>query len=120
MSDERPCISVQYSDNIIVITFTENKILETSDINLLDDSISNVIEQSENNKFIFDFCNVKFLSSAVLGLLIRLSKKIYEKQGQMVFCNIQPKLYEVFQITRLTQIFDIFDDLDSAKDALAE
>jgi anti-anti-sigma factor len=65
---------------------------------------------------ILDFGNVRFLSSAVLGLLIRVSKRIYERDGRLKLCNINPKIYEVFKITRLTKTFDIYKDVDSALD----
>ena len=119
MEPMEPRISVEYAENATVVTFTEEKILEDKDIQSLQDSIMSVIEQAERIDLILDFCNVKFLSSAVLGLLIRVSKKIYERQGQLGLCNINPKIYEIFKITRLTKIFDIYDDLDSAVEGLA-
>ena len=119
MEPIKPRISVEYAENATVVTFTEEKILEDKDIQSLQDSIMSVIEQAEKIDLILDFCNVKFLSSAVLGLLIRVSKKIYERQGQLGLCNINPKIYEIFKITRLTKIFDIYDDLDSAAEGLA-
>ena len=119
MEPIKPRISVEYAENATVVTFTEEKILEDKDIQSLQDSIMSVIEQTEQIDLILDFSNVKFLSSAVLGLLIRVSKKIYERQGQLGLCNINPKIYEIFKITRLTKIFDIYDDLDSAAEGLA-
>lgn len=119
MEPIKPRISVEYAENATVVTFTEEKILEDKDIQSLQDSIMSVIEQSEQIDLILDFSNVKFLSSAVLGLLIRVSKKIYERQGQLGLCNINPKIYEIFKITRLTKIFDIYDDIDSAAEGLA-
>ena len=91
MEPIEPRISVEYAENATVVTFTEEKILEDKDIQSLQDSIMSVIEQAEQIDLVLDFCNVQFLSSAVLGLLIRVSKKIYERQGQLGLCNINPK-----------------------------
>jgi anti-sigma B factor antagonist len=110
----KPAVSVQYSGKATVVTFTNEKILEEKDIRNLQDSIMPVIEQSEQINLILDFQNVKFLSSAVLGLLLRISKKVYERDGQLRLCNINRKIFEIFRITRLNKIFDIFDDLESA------
>ena len=117
MSDGRPRISVEYSEKAAVITFTDEKILEEKDIQALQESVMSVIEQNHGANMILDFCNVQFLSSAVLGLLIRISKKIYEDQGQLKLCNINPKIHEVFKITRLTKIFDICPDVKDAMDS---
>jgi anti-sigma B factor antagonist len=110
----KPGISVQYSGKATVITFTNEKILEEKDIRNLQESIIPVIEQSEKIHLILDFQKVQFLSSAVLGLLLRTSKKVYERDGQLRLCNINQKIYEIFRITRLNKIFDIYDDLEGA------
>lgn len=118
MASVKPGISVQYGENVTIVTFLNEKILEETDIKALQDSVMSVIEQSEQINMILDFGNVKFLSSAVLGLLLRISKKIYERDSQLRLCNINPKIYEIFKITRLNKIFEIHSDLDSAMEAL--
>lgn len=90
----KPRISVEYAENATIVTFTDKKILEERDIQALQDSIMSVIEQADHLNMILDFCNVSFLSSAVLGLLIRISKKVYERHGQLKLCKINPKIYD--------------------------
>lgn len=114
MSTIQPNISVEYVKNATIVSFTDEKILEEKDINSLQESIMTVIEQAEQINLIIDFSHVKFLSSAVLGLLIRVSKRIYEHNGRLRLCNIDPKIYEIFKITRLTKTFDISKNVDSA------
>ncbi len=114
MAEIKPRISVEYSENATIITFTDEKILEETDIQAILKSIMSVVEQTERINLILDFQNVRFLSSAVLGLLIRISKRIYEHDGQLKLCNINPKIYEIFKITRLNKVFDIYQDIESA------
>ena len=120
MTAIKPGISVEYSGNATIMRFTDEKILEEQDIKALQDSIMSVIEQAERINLILDFANVRFLSSAVLGLLIRVSKRIYESDGQLGLCNINPKIYEIFKITRLTKTFDIYNSVESATEGLSE
>ena len=114
MASIKPSINVEYIENAAIVTFNDEKILEEKDLQALQDSIMSVIEQTERINLILDFRNVQFLSSAVLGLLIRISKKVYELDGQLKLCGITPKIYKIFKITRLTKIFDIYKDLDAA------
>jgi anti-sigma B factor antagonist len=114
MASIKPRISVEYAENATIITFTDEKILEEKDVQALQESIMSVIEQAERINLILDFCNVRFLSSAVLGLLIRISKKVYERDGQLKLCSINSNIYKIFKITRLTKIFDIYRDIESA------
>jgi len=120
MAEIKPRISVEYAEKATIVSFTDEKILEERDIKALQDSIMSVVEQTERIKLILDFGNVQFLSSAVLGLLIRLSKRIYEHDGQLKLCNITPKIFEIFKITRLTKTFDIYKDVESAVEDLSQ
>ncbi len=115
----KPRISVEYAENATVVTFVDEKILEEMDIQAIRESIMSVIEEGGRINLILDFCNVRFLSSAVLGLLMRISKKVYELDGQLRLCNISSRLYEIFKITRLNKIFDIYDDVESAIQSLS-
>jgi len=119
MTAIKPSITVEYAGNATIIGFTDHKILEEKDIKALQESLMSVIEQAERMNLILDFGNVRFLSSAVLGLLIRISKRIYEREGQLRLCRINPKIYEIFKITRLTKTFDICNDIEAAIEDLS-
>ncbi len=120
MAELKPRISVDYVGKATVLTFIDQKILEDKDINALQESIISVVEQADGINLILDFSNVKFLSSAVLGLLIRISKRVYEHNGRLRLCGIDPKIYEIFKITRLNKVFDIYKDVASAAQGLSE
>ena len=119
MAEIMPKLNIEYVDKATIVSFTDEKILEEKDIKALRESIMSIVGQAERIKLILDFGNVRFLSSAVLGLLIRLSKRIYEQGGQLKLCNINPKIFEVFKITRLTTTFDIHKDIESAIEDLS-
>ena len=108
MEQAKAKISIEYIENATVVTFTEPRILEQSEIEALADSIIPLIEQTEELNLVIDFSKVQFCSSAVLGLLIRISKKVYQKNGSLGLCCISPTILEIFRITRLDTIFDIY------------
>lgn len=120
MAAIKPRISVEYSENATIVTFTDERILKDKDIQALQELIMSVVESAGGGiNLILNFRNVRFLSSAVLGLLMRISKRIYERDGQLRLCNIDPKIYEIFKITRLTRIFDIYEDIGRATQSLS-
>jgi anti-sigma B factor antagonist len=120
MAQMNPRITVSYEDSATIVTFTDEKILEEKDVRQLEQSLASLIEQADGIVLVLDFMNVRFMSSAVLGLLIKVSKRVYEKEGRLALCAIGPKIYEIFKITRLTKIFDIYKDADAAVKHLAE
>jgi anti-sigma B factor antagonist len=120
MTQMNPRMTVSYDDTATIVTFTDEKILEEKDVRQLEQSLASLIEQAEGIVLVLDFSNVKFMSSAVLGLLIKVSKWVYEHEGRLALCAIGPKIYEIFKITRLTKIFDIYKDADAAVEHLAK
>ena len=109
-----PKIGIEYVEEAVVVTLLLRKILEQADIQALQDSIMPLIEQKPAIRLVIDFSKVEFLSSSVLGLLIKISKKIYETAGELRLCCINAKIDEIFKITRLDRVFQISPDKDSA------
>jgi anti-anti-sigma factor len=58
-------------------------------------------------QLVIDFGHVQYLSSAVLGKLINLNKKMGAVRGRLIFRNLHPDLQEVFRIARLRRVFEI-------------
>ena len=116
MEQVKPRISIYYAQNVTIVTLTDEKILDDEDIKALEDSIMPLIDGPIN--LVVDFSNVRFLSSAVLGLLIRISKRINENKGRLRLCSINPRIYDIFKITRLDEIFEIYPDAKKAMQTL--
>jgi anti-sigma B factor antagonist len=58
-------------------------------------------------RLVLDLSYVQYLSSAVLGKLINLKKKVTAMKGKLKIENLHPDLLEIVRITRLDQAFDI-------------
>ena len=108
-------IDVSDVGEVSVVQFKDRKILDESNIKEMGRELFELIEQ-KRAKILLNFMNVEFLSSAALGKLITLDKKLKAAKGQLKLSNIRPEIYEVFAITRLNKLFDIHDD---EADALA-
>jgi anti-sigma B factor antagonist len=114
MDKANPNLSVSFHGPAAVATLTDEKILDETQLQGLEGSFLPLIEQNPKIQLVIDFSNVKFLTSSVLGLLIRISKKVYETDGKLRLCSINPKIMEIFRITRLDRIFEIYPDVDEA------
>jgi anti-anti-sigma factor len=93
-------IFIQHGVDATIVTFHDEEILEERQIKELEDSIMPTVEQAQRKNLMLD-------SSAFLGLLIKIHKKICERKGHLKLCNISPNIYKVFEITQLNKIFDI-------------
>jgi anti-sigma B factor antagonist len=65
-------------------------------------------------KVLLDFRDVDFISSAILGKLIKLNGRVNDRAGQLKISGLSPRIAEVFRITGLDKLFDIYDDRDKA------
>jgi anti-sigma B factor antagonist len=107
MEQEPSKIMVEYGTNVTFVTFIEERIVDEEQIRQLKESLEPVIEKNEDNKLILNFSNVRFMTSALLGLLVRIHKSVCELGGRLQLSNLDSNLYKIFEITQLTKVFDI-------------
>jgi anti-sigma B factor antagonist len=109
-------LEVSEVGDVTVVRFVDRKILDEANIQGLGQELFQLVEEENRSKLLLNFTNVEFLSSAALGKLITLDKKVKSHGGKLKLSNIRPEIYEVFAITKLNKLFDIKDD---ESDALA-
>lgn len=61
---------------------------------------------SDNERLIFDFTKLEYLSSVGLRVLLA-AQKMMDKQGEMVICNVNDVIAEVFEVTGFSDILTI-------------
>ena len=81
--------------------------------------IVDTIEGIESPKVLIDFGGVEFISSAILGKLIKFSGRVVtDRQGQLKLSSLADRIAEVFKITGLEKLFSIHKDRAAALAAL--
>jgi anti-sigma B factor antagonist len=105
--------------DVTVVKFIDKKILDEASIQELGLELFSLVEHDNRKAILLDFSNVEFLSSAALGKLITLDRKVKSHKGRLKMCNIRPEIYEVFQITKLNKVFDIRKDQAEGLSAFA-
>jgi anti-sigma B factor antagonist len=97
-----------------VACLTDRKILDEQNIQILGKQLFGLVDQLGKKNLVLNFTNVEYMSSAALGMLIRLRKKVQEAGGKLVLCAIDPQIYEVFVITKLDKAFVVRRDEQEA------
>ncbi|MEZ6060666.1 MAG: STAS domain-containing protein [Planctomycetaceae bacterium] len=111
-SDRR--IDIEEIDGVTVARFLEKKILDEANIDLIGQELFGLVDQDGRTKIVLDFDLVEYLSSAALGKLITMHKKVATAGGKLALCNIQKDILDVFKITQLHKVLALCDDLDDA------
>jgi anti-anti-sigma factor len=107
MEFAEPKIKVEYGTEVSIVTFVDENILDDQQIKKLEEALRPVIQENLNKKLVLNFENVRFMSSAFLGLLVKVHKRVIDNGGHLQLYNLDPKIQKVFEITQLTKVFDI-------------
>jgi len=112
--DEKLDVEITSEGGVAVVAFKAASISHVEGIDAASKQIKEFVEENHPKKIVFDFEQVKFFSSQVLGLLLDIRAKLQTYNGEVVISAINPQLYRVFKITNLDKIFRFFPDKESA------
>ncbi len=111
-------VDVEEVNGVTVAKFTDKKILDEGNIQLIGNQLFSLVDEDRRMKIVLDFSNVEYLSSAALGKLITMDKKVKSINGKLRFCSIRSDILEVFKITRLDKLFTIKENQEQALDGI--
>jgi anti-sigma B factor antagonist len=111
---EEACVEITGKGSAAVAAFKATSVSNVEGIAAASEQINKFIEENHPKKIVFDFENVKFFSSQVLGLLLKIRTKLQAYKGEVVISAIDPQLHRVFKITNLDRVFEFFPDKESA------
>ena len=103
-------LEVRKVGDVTMVRFRDKRITEDRRAQEVGRELYNLVEGGNGKNVLVSLSSVDFLSSAALGKLITLDKKVKAKGGVLKLCSIRPEIYEVFAITRLDRLFDIRKD----------
>ena len=107
-------LRIKRAEGIALVEFADRKILEEISIQEIGEELSQLVEAEPGIQLLLNFKNVDHLSSAALGMLITLNRKVQGQSGELKLSDINKQIFEVFKITKLNRVFDIHDTADQA------
>jgi anti-sigma B factor antagonist len=100
--------------NVHMVLFKDKKILDDTVLDEIRAELVQLIGKASGPDVLLDFSNVEFMSSAMLGLLGQLHRKVSAGQGRLKMCGIRPEIFQVFKLTNLDKLFSIHKDAPAA------
>jgi anti-anti-sigma factor len=70
-------------------------------------ALFNLVDERGVRKLVLSFANLEHLSSTFLGTVIAMHKRVRGAPGRMILCEVDPGIYEVFEMTKLDKIFTV-------------
>jgi anti-anti-sigma factor len=107
MEETEERLFVQHGRHATFVTFNDQEILNAECVKELEEETLALVEQARRQHMVLDFCNVRHLTSAFLGLVVKVHKRIHKRGGQLKLQNVDPGIYKLFEITGLTKVLEI-------------
>ncbi len=103
--------SISDTDNCIILFL--NGYIDTYNSSFFQKAVSKVVSAGYVN-LIFNCAGLNYVSSTGIGAFTAFLKMVKPKGGDVVLLEIQPKVYEVFQLLGFSQFFNIKESRDIA------
>jgi len=105
--------------NVTVVRLGVHRILDELTIKKFGDELFHVADQPNCRNLLLDFTGVAGLSSAMLGVLLLLRKKMEKNAGSLKLCHVGPEIMDIFNATKLGQLFELLDNEQQGLKAFA-
>lgn len=73
------------------------------------------IKDEGKDSVIVDFEDVSYLSSIVIGLIVRTKADFQKKSKSVIYCNLNKTLEDVLKMTKVWSVLDIAPNIETAK-----
>ncbi|HJT75621.1 MAG TPA: STAS domain-containing protein, partial [Gemmataceae bacterium] len=104
----RELLEVEDDGDAAVVHFAAGPLVLTEDVvATLGRPLEAAAAMAGGRTLVLDFGNVRSLSGAALGTLLRLNRKMRAAGGRLALRDVNAELYAVFELTRLTTLLDI-------------
>ncbi len=112
-----PRVYVESIGGVTVATIAENELVAEEVIFELDEQLLELAEALPSSDVLLNFREVRLMSSTMLAVLLKFSRRIAAVRGRLKLCGVAPDLMEIFKITRFDRLFEIHQEEYLALDA---
>jgi anti-anti-sigma factor len=117
--DDKNGVEISNEGGVAVVSFMAVSISNSEGITAASKCVKEFIEENHPRGLVFDFGNVKFFSSQILGILLDVRAKLQLYDGEVVISSIEPRLHRIFTITNLDKVFRFFPSSEEAAKAIS-
>ena len=110
-------ISQKEENGIFFLSFKGR--LDGSSATEAEQTIKSILE-GDNNRLLFDFGQLEYLSSAGLRVVLGAAKEIKRKDGKFALCALNAYVKEVFEVSGFGAIIPIADSIEAGIEEVKE
>ncbi len=92
----------------LVISFLSSAIQNETEVKEAGEMLKHYLMNSVEKNIVLDLSRVKFMTSAMIGELVKFKKKCDVEKRRLKLCGLSRETAEVFKISRLEKLFKIY------------
>ena len=96
MTDDKQCFTISAGSDSVTVCLDAARWNRIEDVELLDERVTQIIEANPQAKVSFDFRQVDYMSSGMLGWLAALNARVKRQAGPIHLYCLQPAVAELF------------------------
>jgi anti-anti-sigma factor len=110
----KPTVQVHNIDGILVAEFWDCFRLDPAPVQELRKKYESHVASKGRPELVIDLLGVGFAGSAALGNFMAMHRLAKQRGGRLIFCNVDPTVFEVFRVSKLDPLFAFASDRDAA------
>jgi anti-anti-sigma factor len=110
----KPRVQVRNEGGVLVAEFWDCLRLDPAPVHDLRAEFDAHLRGQGRPEVVVDLNGVTFAGSAALGMFLALNRLARQRGGRVVFCNVDPGVFEVFRVSKLMPLFQFEADKPAA------
>ena len=106
----KPSVQLHNENGTLVAEFWDCMRLDVGPIQDLRPMYEEHVRAGGKPELVVDLLGVGFAGSAALGHFVSLHRVARAKIGRLIFCNVDPNVFEVFRVSKLHPLFTFVTD----------
>jgi anti-sigma B factor antagonist len=81
--------------------------LDAMEFDQLNEALLGLIAGQERFNWVMNLARVAYMGSSMLGMLVNVRQKVKNERGELVLCELSPRLMQIFKACCLERLFNI-------------
>lgn len=100
--------------DVVVARCTLANLSDEENIEEVGQELLTIIGKYECRELIVDFADVEYITSSMVGKLIRVHRQLHRDGGKLVICNLSPTVDEILRTSNLLTYFNAAQSVTEA------
>ena len=96
-------LGIREKGNVVVVSFPDIRLVDETRIADIGAQFNDFASEFPKKHILLNFDNVKFMSSSMIGKIVKLSKDCKQRGRELRICELSPEIDELFRMMNLDQ-----------------